>query len=55
MRVYVCIEFEGVECNSEEADGLVEIIGESCEHMQVGFNATSCYIDEVFNDKGETE
>jgi hypothetical protein len=50
MRVYVCIEFEGVECNSEEADGLVEIIGESCEHMQVGFNASGCFVEDALGD-----
>ena len=49
MRVIVCIEFEGVECNSEKADAIVESITESCEHMQVGFNATTCYVDDAFN------
>lgn len=49
MRVIVCIEFEGVECNSENADAIVESITESCEHMQVGFDATNCYVDEVYN------
>jgi hypothetical protein len=49
MRVMICLEFDGVDCNSEKADAIVEAITESCETMQVGFNASSCWVDNAFN------
>lgn len=44
MRVIICLEFDGVDCNSDKADPIIEAITMDCETMQVGFNASSCYI-----------
>jgi len=47
MRVVVIFEFEGVDAESEQADQIVEEIGESCETMQTGFGASGCWVDDV--------
>lgn len=46
MKVLVAIEFEGVEPNSEQADQIIEMVGDACETIGVGFDASSCYIDD---------
>jgi hypothetical protein len=47
MKVIVIFEFENIESpNSPEADAIVEAIGESCEAMQIAFDANACYIDD---------
>ena len=50
MRVIVCIEFDGVDPDSEQADAIVNEIGEACEHMQVGFNASGCFVEDALGD-----
>lgn len=50
MKVIVIFEFEGVDADSEQADQIIEDIGESCETMGVGFGASACYIDDVEHD-----
>lgn len=45
MIVYVAFEFDDVEANSERADKIVREIAESCEVMQVGFDASGCWVD----------
>lgn len=47
MRVIVAFEFEGVPAVGEQADQIVEQIGEACETMGVGFDASACYVDDV--------
>lgn len=47
MRVIVVFEYEGVPADGEQADQIVEEIGEACEVMGVGFGATNCFIDDV--------
>lgn len=47
MRVTVIFEFEGVDPNSEEADRILEDISESCETMQVGFDASACWVQDA--------
>ena len=51
MKVIVIFEFEGVDPNSEQADQIVEGISEACETMGVGFDASSCYVDDCVADK----
>ena len=46
MKILVAIEFEGVEPNSEQADQIIEMVGDACETIGVGFDASSCYIDD---------
>ena len=53
MRVIVIFEFEGVYADGEEADQIVEQISESCETMQVGFDASACWVDDAVADKKE--
>lgn len=50
MIVIVCIEFDGVDPDSEQADAIVESITESCEHMQIGFNASGCFVENALGD-----
>ena len=50
MKVLVAFEFEDLDPNSEEADAIVNEIGEACEHMQVGFNASGCFIEDALGD-----
>ena len=50
MKVIVIFEYEGVDCNSEEADKIVENISESCETMGIGLDATNCWVDDVIID-----
>ena len=52
MKVFICLEFKGIDCDSEKADEIMETINESCEQMQVGFNATSCWVDDAVNESG---
>ena len=46
MKVLVAFEFDGVDPNSEQADQIIEEIGEACETLSIGFNANSCYVDD---------
>ena len=55
MRVIICLEFDGVDCDSEKADGIIESINEECETMQVAFDATSCWVNDAFNEEKEDE
>ena len=47
MRVIVIFEFEGVKPNSRKADKIVQSITNSCETMQVGFDAQACWVDDA--------
>ena len=49
MIVYVAFEFEDVKANSKEADRIIEEINESCETMQIGFDANGCWIDDALD------
>jgi len=51
MRVIVVFEFEGVDPNGDQADQIVNNIGESCEIMGTEFGATNCYIDDCKGDE----
>ena len=50
MRVIICIEFDGVDPDSEKADAIVKEIGEAYEHMQIGFNASGCFVEDALGD-----
>lgn len=52
MIVYVAFKFEEVDPDSERADEIVREITESCETMQIGFDASACWVDDV---QGETK
>ena len=47
MKVYVVFEFEGVDPDSEQAGQIVAEINEACETMQVGFDASACWVGDV--------
>jgi len=53
MIVYVAFMFEGVDPNSERADEIVREITESCETMQIGFDANNCWVDNAVLEKKE--
>ena len=44
MKVTVTFEFEGVKPNSTKAFQIVRGIVESCETMQVAFDADDCWV-----------
>ena len=46
MRVIVCIEFNEVFVDSERGSDHLTNINDALETMQVGFNASDCYIME---------
>jgi hypothetical protein len=46
MKVIVVFEFEDISPNSPEADVIVGEISQSCETMQVAFDANACWIDD---------
>ena len=53
MKVIVVFEFDHIDDpNSPEADLIVDAIKQDCETMQVGFDASGCWVEEVI---GETE
>jgi hypothetical protein len=53
MIVYVAFKFEGVDPNSERAKQIVREITESCEVMQIGFDANDCWVDNAVLEKKE--
>jgi hypothetical protein len=52
MRVILAIDFEDVDADSEQADQIIQEIGQSCETMRVGLNASSCFVHDVEQDYG---
>ena len=50
MRVFLCIDFDGVDPDSEQADDIVDEISEACERMQISFNASNCFVDDALGD-----
>jgi hypothetical protein len=48
MKVLVAFEFEDLDPNCEDADQLINEIGEECETMGIAFDASACYIDNAF-------
>ena len=53
MKVLVIFHFDEVSANSAEAESIVSQITESCEFMQVGFDASGCWVQECFDDEDE--
>jgi hypothetical protein len=52
MKVIICLEFNGVDANSDKADAIVDSITQSCSGMQLDFGASSCWVDDASNDDG---
>jgi hypothetical protein len=49
LRVVVVFEFEGVDDpNGEKADAITNSITQDCETMQVAFDASGCWVDDVY-------
>jgi hypothetical protein len=47
MRVLVAFEFKGIPADGEQADQIIEQLGEACESMGNEAGATSCYVDDA--------
>jgi hypothetical protein len=45
MIVYVAFEFDGVGPDSPEADDIVELMSNECEHLCDKYGATAVWID----------
>lgn len=50
MKVLIILEYDEIAANSKEADVIVNDISQSCDEMQVVFDANGCYIQEVFDE-----
>lgn len=51
MKVLVAFYFEDVKPDTTEADRIVTAINDSCEVMQVGFDAQGCWVADIVSDK----
>ena len=47
MRITLCLEFDGVDSNSERADEIVDQVTSACKDLQGRFSATSCWVDDA--------
>jgi hypothetical protein len=55
MKVLVVFEFENIaNPDSDEATAKVEEITQACETMQVAFDASACWVDEVVGSETDT-
>jgi hypothetical protein len=56
LRVVVVFEFEGIDDpNGEKADAITKSITQDCETMQVAFDASGCWVDDVYVQEGVTK
>ena len=49
MRVYLALDFDGVDADSEMADTIINSITEECDRIRIGLNADLCYVDDAQN------
>jgi hypothetical protein len=47
MRVLVAFEFKGVPADGEQADQIIDVVGEACETLRKEFNADACYVEDA--------
>ena len=47
MRIILCLEFEGVDCNGDRGTDLVNILTEDCERIKEDYQASDCYVMEA--------
>jgi hypothetical protein len=49
MRVYIAVEFNGVDADSDMADTIINSITDSCDQIRIGLGADLCWIDDAQN------
>jgi hypothetical protein len=49
MRVYIALEFNEIDADSEMADTIINSVTESCERIRIGLNADACWVDDAQN------
>ena len=49
MRVYLALDFDGIDADSEMADKIINSITEECDRIRIGLNADLCYVDDAQN------
>ena len=49
MRVYIALEFNDIDADSEMADTIINSVTESCERIRIGLNADACWVDDAQN------
>lgn len=49
MRVYIALDFNGVDADSDTADAIINSITEECERIRVGLSADACWVDDAQN------
>ena len=47
MRVYIALDFNGVDADSEMSDTIINSVTESCERIRIGLNADACWVDDA--------
>ena len=47
MRIILCLEWEGVDCNGDRGTDLVNIITADCERIKADYQASDCYVMEA--------
>ena len=55
MRIILCLEWEGVDCDSEQADEIVDLITSACAEIKTDFGATHVWVDDANNSDANTE
>ena len=53
MIVYVAFKFNGILPDGQIADEILREITESCETMQIGFDANACWVEDAVQEKEE--
>lgn len=49
MRVYIALDFNGVDVDSDMADTIINSITDDCERIRIGLGADLCWIDDAQN------
>lgn len=49
MRVYIALDFNGIDADSEMADTIINSITDECERIRIGVGADLCWIDDAQN------
>ena len=49
MRVYIALDFNGVDADSDMADTIINSVTESCDRIRIGLGADLCWVDDAQN------
>jgi len=49
MRVYLALNFDGIDCDSDTADAIINSITDECERIRIGLSADACWLEDAQN------